>query len=244
MTSKVGALTLPVPEATVPSPFVDPFIDGLLDFLAHCIRDAIGARLTELRTEIVDALPAENLHAFDPRGSWVRRPIPALYLWWSDKGRSKVRQHTLVRHIRERELSLLYVVAPVIYPDGAEVFQGVTAAADAALARASDRGWHPTYRFTEVEPLGTPLVRSLAPPGVLGWQYEGGQNGVLEPVPRRAKGAAATNHVEHCFPALMGTLRIQERVESDDFVDDAGAESEVTISDDGVPYFTRALTAS
>lgn len=246
MTSEVGALTLPVPEdyesvAPAVTPFADPFILGLLDFFGHVIKDAIETRLVQLRpTLITDACPEANRHGFDPRQSFVRLPTPSLFLWWGS-GRSKNIEHSTLRNRRERELSLLYVVAPVKYPDGAEVFAGVTNAVDAALARASDRGWHPTYGFAD-DPVGTPLVRSLAPPGVLGWSYEGGTSGVLEPVPRKRRNADP-NMIEDCFPALQGTVKVVERIECDspDEIEEL-EEGTLTVTSDGVTYFTRVLS--
>lgn len=240
MTSSFGALDLPVPLGIPASPFVDPLIIGLLDLLAFCIKDAIEDRLAQTRTAIADACPVANRFDYDPRQSFVRNPMPALYIWWS--GRSKNVEATTVRNRRDRDLSLLYVAGSVKYPDGAPVFAGVMGAVDAAIAQASDRGYHPNYAFGN-DVLGTPLVLSLAPKGTVGWEYTGGQVGILEPVPRRGR-KADPNALEDCFPALQGTIRVSERRTDSTADDEILGDGTLTITSDGVAYFTRALAAS
>lgn len=242
MTSYLGAAELPVPAGVVGTAFADPMVSALLDFLGHCIKAAVDTRLNQIRTgdaAILDACPEANRHDYDPRQSFVRKPTPALYIWWG--GRSKNVEHSTIRNRRERDLNLLYVCPPVLYPDGGPVFAGLPGAVDAAILEGSDRGYHPTYGY-QGDPAGTVLVRSLAPAGTLGWEYTGGQIGILEPIPRKRRNADP-NHQEDAFPALQGTLRVYElRTDSLADVEELG-DGQITISSDGVPYFTRVLRA-
>lgn len=237
MTSSFGALDLPVALGVPASPFVDPVIVGLLDFLGHCINDAIGDRLSQIRPGLTEACPTANRHAYDPRQSFVRNAMPALYIWWG--GRSKNIEHTMVRNRRDRDLNLLYVCAAVMYPDGAPVFAGVPAAVDAAIAQASDRGYHPTYGT----PPGTLLARQLAPPGRLGWEYTGGQIGILEPVPRRRRNADP-NHQEDTYPALQGTIRVSELRVDSTADDEVLEDGRLVVTHEGFPILERVLSGA
>lgn len=241
MTSSVGAIELPVPADDVATPFVDPMIVGLLDFLGFVVKASIETRLVQIRTTITDACPSANRFDYDPRQSFARdlTKLPALYIWWG--GRSKNVEATTVRNRRERELNLLYVIAPVRYPEGATVFAGALGAADAAICEASDRGYHPAYGFRG-DPAGTLLARSLAPVGTIGWEYTGGQVGILEPVPRKRRNNDP-NMQEDVFPALQGTIRVMERRTDNADQDEDLEDGRLTVTSDGVPYFTRVLTA-
>ncbi len=237
MTSSLGALDIPVSLGASATPFVDPVVMGLLDFLGHCINDAIGDRLSQIRPGLTEACPAANRHAYDPRQSFVRNAMPALYIWWG--GRSKNVEHTVVRNRRDRDLNLLYVCGPVMYPDGAPVLAGVPAAVDAAIAQASDRGYHPTYG----SPPGTLLARQLAPPGQLGWEYTGGQVGILEPIPRRGR-KTDPNHQEDTFPALQGTIKVMELRVDSTAGDEVLEPGSLTITVEDFPILTRNLSGA
>lgn len=239
MTANLGAVELPVPTGAEATPFDDPFITGLLALLGHAIKAEVDARLVQIRTSITDACAIENRFDFDPRSSFVRFPMPALYVWWS--GRSKNIEHSTIRNRRERELSLLYVVAPVLYPDGATAFAGVLGAVDAAICQASDRGYHPTFGY-DGDAVGTPLVTSLAAVGSLAWEYTGGQVGVLEPVPRKRRNADP-NAVEECYPALQGSIKVSE-LRTDSTADEVaiGAGALAITDEEGLAYFDRTLS--
>lgn len=207
--STVGALALPLEPGAQLSPLVDPVVDGLLDFLAFSLREALNPKLARLSPTSADACPPANRHAYEPRTHWVRNAKPALYLWWG--GKSSVGAYSTVYDTRERELSLFYVWEEVVAPSGQDARAGLMAAADAALARASSLRMHPDYGYRGAPP-GTPLAASLARLGLVGWAYRGGQVGIMSPSPGDLRNASAEGAIVRFFPALQATVAVSEKI--------------------------------
>src|SRR6188768_803924 len=110
MSSNVGAVALPLDASDPELAVLDPVCVGIASFLAHFIRAEAGAKLVlQKPTVVTDALPEANVHTFDPGARWVRLPTPALYVWWTNKSQSTVREYSLIHDIRERQLRLMYV---------------------------------------------------------------------------------------------------------------------------------------
>lgn len=209
--SAVGALDLPIAAGTISDALADPVVTGLLAFLGYWIKLELDAKLAVQSPTSADACPTANRYPYDPRGYWVRNAKPALYVWW--KGQSEIVDQTLVYTKRERDLGVFYVFEELVAPDGMVPRAGIIAAVDAAIAKASERGYHPSFSHNGAA-AGTPLHLALASAGMLGWEYRGGSAGWMVPVPDASAraGGAGTGYVQRGFPALDGTIRVWERV--------------------------------
>jgi hypothetical protein len=224
-TSNVGGLVLPLDTTSAEHSVLDPVVVGLADYFAFWIRHELNTKLAQLRPgtgdgAIPDPLPSANVFYVDPQAHWVRDPlkIPALYVWWPRDGRSKVGEYSTVYDKRERDLRLMYVAGRETRPKGALGFSGLPAVVDAILTKASARGRHPEYGYNG-DAFGTPIHRSLAPAGALGWEYTGGYPdfyAVVPNVPKGATGGNASGYEVTGFPVLLGTVHVVEKVLHDD----------------------------
>ena len=213
MSGQVGALVLPVPVAS-PARIVDPVAVGLADFFRYVIRAAIGPAAAAVNATLSDVLPTANVLTHDPAGYWVRGPFPALYLW--PEGDSTVRQHSTVYDVRERRLRLFYVLTEAVGPDGQKLWSGLATAVDAALVRASARGYEPAYSYG-TSLAGTPIAQSLGPLGAVGWEYQGGRPDLAVPVPSASAqaGGPGEGAITRAYPVLFGSVLVRERVLAD-----------------------------
>lgn len=209
--SAVGALDLPIAAGTLADPLADPIVNGLLAFLGYWLKSELDAKLAIQSPTSADACPSANRFPYDPRGYWVRNPKPALYVWW--KGPSEIADQTLVYAKRERDLGVWYVFEELVAPDGLTPRAGIAAAVDAVIAKACDRGYHPSFSYNGAG-AGTPLAYALADKGLVGFEYRGGTAGWMVPVPDASAraGGAGTGYVQRGFPCVEGTIRVWERV--------------------------------
>jgi hypothetical protein len=242
---QVGGLDLPLPTAGDLA-ITDPVLVRLVDYLAFWVTYGIGAKgVLQRPAEITNVLPAGNRFYYDPRGTWVRDPKPAFYLWWPDKQRSKKVSRGLAQAFRERELRLLYVLAEVQYPDGARVYSGLAGAIDALMHQASQEGRHPAYGYGGATP-GTPIAHSIAEPGAFEWEYLGGQPDFLVPRPSPSERQSANGGgvILRGYPVLMGTISVRERIDGDDDAIELMPDVPVTATtEDGLTIIERILPA-
>jgi hypothetical protein len=217
--SYIGPLRIPLRSNGYPSPISDPTITGFLDYFRFWIRHGLGQKIGDPNDTQPDALPEEHLFDFDPGDNWTRLlnsdgdpALPALFLWQAAS--SKPEQHTIVRHKRTRTFRIMYVAKPIDGPEGSPVFSGLGSAIDAILTKAYARGRHPHYGYNG-SARGTSITESL---NLLGWSYEGGQPGMMAPVPGtspRIGGPSGGNQVQY-FPAMLGAMTVVELVEDDE----------------------------
>lgn len=239
MTARVGAQVIPVP-AGAEVRVLDPLVEGLLDYLAWWIVWGFGAQGVRQRptgaTAITNVLPTANRFPYDPRDTWLRDPRPALYLWWPNRQQSRVRRFSATQDVRERQLRLMYALAEVQHPDGARVYSGLVQAIEAIVIQAASDGYHPEYGYSGA-PAGTPIADSLAPLGMVGWEYVGGAPDFIAVKPveaARAVGGPAGGHIHRGFPVYLGVLRVLERIELYATPSEQMPDVATTLTHDGV----------
>jgi hypothetical protein len=243
-TSRVGALTIPITAGTAPAAVDDPFLDGLLSFLAHYIKEALDTRLANVSGYNSDACPAANRFAFSPyerEANFVVRHVPALYLWWD--GRSVPWNPSIVQKGRERNVHAMYVFEERPKEAALDDRRGVFNAVDAAFAKASRNGYHPTWSYNS-RPLGTPLDESWDAPYGVEWEWLGGQGvqriGIddanTRDVGRRVSGRD--------YPAFVAMFRVRELIEGKQLVepDDVLRDYDADLYEDGVQVKDGILT--
>lgn len=216
--SYVGPLRLPILSDGYTSPIYDPTISGFLDYFRFWIRESLMGKIADPNDTQPDPLPEANLFDYDPGDSWVRNvdesdqpALPALYIWQS--GPSRIEDYSNLYEARRRPFRIMYVAKPIFGPAGSPMFSGLGAAIDAILVKAYARGRHPDYSYGGF-PRGTKVTEMLR---LLGWKYEGGQPGVIAPVPETSPriGGPSGGHVSEYFPAMLGAMSVLERVEEE-----------------------------
>lgn len=244
MTYQVGGLEIPLPTAGDLA-ITDPVLVKLVDYLAYWITYGLGAKgVLQRPTEITNVLPAGNRFYYDPRGTWVRDPKPAFYLWWPDGQKSKKTSRGIAQAFRERELRLLYILADVQWPDGARIYSGLADAVDAIMHQASEEGRHPLYGYG-TDPTGTPIAHSIARPGAFEWEYAGGQPRFLVPRPSPSERQSANGGgvIVRGYPVLEGTIMVRERIDGDDDALELLEDVPVGITTEGVTILEGWLPA-
>jgi hypothetical protein len=242
---RVGGIEIPLPTTDADTAIVDPVVAGLLDYFSFWITYGLGGKGIQQRpAEITDVLPMTNRHPFDPRGTWVRDPKPALYLWWPDRSPSKRVKLSTVRVVRERKLQLMYVLAEVQYPDGARVYSGMTSAVDAILMQSSEEQRHPAYGYNGA-PVNTPITQSLAPHGMVEWEYLGGVSdfAAVRPATSPRPGGPAEGNIQRGFPVLFANFKVLEKIEPDSNAVELMPDVPTTITTDGVVVIDNYLPA-
>jgi len=229
MSSSVGAITIPVAAGASLSAATDTIVAGILDFFAFTLKTALDAKLAALVGTSADACPVANRFPYSQGTWWPRNPVPALYVTW--EGKSRPVPDTLVYNKRIRELSVFYVFDEIYAPDGLDAREALMALADSALATASSNGRHPSY----TPPGGTAgqlLSWAIAEPGMLAWEYTGGEYGRMMPVPMsdaKAGGDGEGANVRF-YPCLQGRVEVHERVGLDVSSDPADVNGDTLIS--------------
>jgi hypothetical protein len=242
-TSLVGPLTLPIPAGTAGQRLVDPAVDYLLAFLGWTLRNTLDAKLAT-HTGIVatgatpTAVAVANQFSYsplEPRATKVRLPVPSLWLWWD--GESVSREWTLCKRIRERQYKALWLFPEL--PKGTEMQrrQGLYSAADAAFARAAERGRHPLYSYTDtysgtVYPAGMPIAQMLGDRDAFSWEYIGGM-AVRWGIEDADPDAPGSNVAERCrrdWPGLAAKFRVQELIGADVLEDPADVNRDMQVS--------------
>jgi hypothetical protein len=211
-TSLVGGLTLPVPAGSANSQLEDVTVNGLLSFLAHCLRQDLNTKLANIGGMTAYALASSGAtFPWDPDTHFVRETIPALYLFWP--GTSKIVDDTLVYSRRERPLVAYYVYDEHVGPKGLRARAGLLAAVDASFANAADLGRHPTYSPSGYG-AGASVRNAL---GLLGWSYDGAQKGEMAasiPSTSASAGGPPEGNVKRGYPALRAQFTVWERIDS------------------------------
>jgi hypothetical protein len=259
--SDVASFSLPVPAGAVDADLPDPTIDGLLAYIGFWIKWGLDAKLaTMTRPPVTDACPVASRYGVNPAALVARFNPPALFCWWDDK--SKSGQASTIRLTRERALQVVYIFGLVkaadIQSDSMRiVLRGLISAVDAILFRAFDRKGHTGYA-----PPGFPLDTDIRVALDLNEvTYDGGQEIFLPEFvtasTRQLSGATAAaaskqgKGIQNIYPALRGTVRVQEDVGRDTALDpgDVTPELLATIKgnteggvDDAMEIMQRYLT--
>lgn len=259
----VGPLPLPAPAGTAQAPLVDETVARLIDYCAFWLNDQLNAKIATMTSPSVPkAVPVTtlgasptNVYANPPDALYLKRKLPALFIWWN--GNSKSQWFSTVRRSRVRTLSLLYVFERVKNVDNEAVWAGLTATCDAIMHRAFDRRSHPNYTYpTSGFGPGTD-IRIMN--NWLDVEYNGGSPGFLKETAgesmRQIAGSSgnqrklnAQGGIQAMYPALSATITVEEEVGTDtnfdptDVLHDVG----VTISaaegqDDAEPFLERIL---
>lgn len=231
----VGGLYLPLKSEGYPSPVLDPAVTGLAAFLAFWIRYGLRAKLQDPNENIPDPLPAVNVFPYDPKDNWVRKPTPALYLWWN--GESQRVKLTMVRELRRRTLRLFYVAGEqTVTPNGGRVYSGLPGAVDAILHKAAVAGFHPDYAPDGYQ-RGTQIAEALR---LLSWDYDKGKADFAQAVPNVSPipGGPGGGHTVRGFPVLFGNVVINEEIDQPTASDTEGPQDipfDIRINDPADP---------
>jgi hypothetical protein len=213
--SAVGALELPIAPGAVGDKLADPIIEAVLSFAGFYIKDALDEKLKNILPSglMLDAVPNANRFDFDPlepQGIKVTLPVPCLFVWW--EGISTVMEKTLLYSFRVRNLHLLYVFPEL--PKLSEVKRraGLISSVDAAMHKMSERQLHTSYSYNG-NPAGMGIAQALAPLGVVGWEYVGGQPGRFGIDEGPGADRRVKKHSARDYPALRGVFKIHEKVQ-------------------------------
>jgi hypothetical protein len=223
-TSLTGGLTLPIPAGVANSALNDPTVDGLLAYLAHCLRADLDAKLANIGGMSATAIATGATYPWDPDTHFVRKSIPALYLFWP--GTSKILDETVSYVRRERPLIACYVYDEHVMPNGLLARAGLLAAVDASFAKAAERGRHATHTPSGSVPGGS--VRNAL--GLLGWGYDGAQRGEMAaaiPSTSSTPGGPPEGNVKRGYPCLRAQFTVWERIYDDTSQDPADVTRDI-----------------
>lgn len=225
--SRVGAVQLPLAAGAVGATVADPLVVGLADYLAWHLNNDLSARFgqhyAKTPSYAATAVPPGNAFAYSPLApwaSWVKLPVPGLWIWW--EGEDAQRDWTLVYRVRERELRALYVWDEL--PANAETVRraGIANAVAACLHRACARGRHASYAYG-TSPAGMPLYQALGARGELTVELLGcaaTRFGIGDPA-TVSPGVWPPQKSGQDFPAVAAKIKVQELV-TGDIADDPG----------------------
>ncbi len=232
-TARVGPQTLPVTTAGQDSALRPPIEVGILDFFGYLTKQALDAKLGEMRgpvtsAAITDALPAGHRFPWNHNGTFMRPlpaevalaasegrqpqpPLPAGYCWRVSTQPTAMGA-TLIRRCVEHEIKLHYIFPQLQIPGGFDARSGLMAAvADQASRYFGEafRTRHPNYGYNG-DAAGTPLVRSL---NLVDISLVRAQHGGIAVTPTgSAQGTAGRpgneGHVQRFFPSVEMTLRV------------------------------------
>jgi hypothetical protein len=245
-TGQVGALTLPVPVASpTTAKLTDPVVEAILDYLAWSLNTDLSMRLAQLTGTSTTAVPTANRFTFDPfepRGHSVRRPVPALFVWWD--GTSTPYPFSQLHNGRQRTISVMYIFDEL--PALAEMDRrsGLMAAVEASVVKALDRRHHPSYSYNSM-PLGTPIDESVGDAHQWDVAYLGGQGIQRVGIDDTSTTPALDRPSGRHYPAFVALLRVRELVQP---VQPSAPDGELhdslfTIKNDGVTIMERVLEA-
>jgi len=238
-TSRVGPQTLPLDGDASITQLDDPIVSALLSLLAHVTKATLDPRLANIPSAPADACPVANRFAFDPfdpRANHVRRPVPSLFVWWD--GKSTPWNHTILIKGRIRRIRAMYIYPDLPSQDSLDDRRGLFSTVDAAWAKASERGGHPTWSFNG-KPTGTRLEHSWGYPQRLDWEWIGGQEvrrvGIDARTPEQLKKSGRD------YPGFVALFQVREEIEGRQPVDpdDVTRESTVALWEDDVPILER-----
>jgi hypothetical protein len=254
--STVGPLPIPATAGGANAAFVDKTAADLLAFIASWLQYALKPKTDTMSTPPTSDGPVANKYAFAPSDVYLKRKLPALFVYWN--GRSKFEEWTTVRYMRTREFNVLYVFERVKNPDNVLLWNGLISTVDATLCRAFAKRSKFDFGINGFAP-GTD-VRFMC--NWLGLDYVGGTPGFLQELatdsirqlstaPGRASANKAQGGIQAGYPSFNGIVRIQEEVTDDTLEDpeDVMPDLAVAISgsegyDESVPLLDRVLVAS
>jgi hypothetical protein len=234
----IGPLDLPVPASAADVAIHDPVVRGLADYFRHWLRDGLNGALSNLLGTASDAVPADNVFYWEPasyftrgRGDGAASPVPSLFVW---RMGSKTVRTSITDVLRRSQIGVCWIFDELTLPAAWEDRYGLCPAADALLMAACERAYHPSYGYNG-DAIGTSIAVSLKLAGTYPWlDYEGGQAGMLSPVPQalQAQIRGADQPVVHAFPCIRASLVIHERI--GDFLpldpDEVGRDIQTTIA--------------
>lgn len=241
----VGALDLPIAAGSEGDALTDPVVEGIADFLGWMLRHDLDAKLANLPATSATAVKAANVYTFDPmhpRGHSVKRPVPALYVWWD--GTSSPWPVSQIRTGRKRTIQALYIFNEHPALDEMNKRRGLFAAVDACFARAADQGGHPDYAYGNAEN-GELLRHSIGDDFTWGWRYLHGQEGSIRRVgiddpetdmrPRKRRMSGRD------WPAFLARFEVEEIIQPNTDNATVTADSEIDITNDDFTAVERIL---
>lgn len=211
MSINVGAIALPVAAGTLDTRLVDPAVEGILRYLAHCLKADLNAKLTNMRG--MSATAVAEAYPYDPDTVFVRNKFPALYLWWGGASKASERYTTLAIDVQERQLLGLYLFEEVKAPSGSLARSGILAVAQASIANAMRQRCRADYT-----PIGGTAGQDVRVPlNLVDWSYTGSTKGEMVaaiPATSSQQGGPPEGHVKAGYPALSFGITIYEEVGS------------------------------
>jgi hypothetical protein len=240
----VGTLSLPLPAGAANEPLRDPLLDGLLDYLALWLNKDLNGKLGTMAGSPAEAVPAGRRYPYNPERTFVRNPIPALYLW-RDEGPDGARHDETFTILRPRRISILhglFIFSQQVVPTGAELLAGLRNAVDEIFRAAYEFGYRIDYGYNG-DPLGTPIRKSLK---FDGWHYSGCEGGILWKLPGEAAATAASpgaqgdGAVQRGFPSVRSHWEVHE-MPSTRAPDAALGDRHLTVDGEGIEVFQRLI---
>ncbi len=247
MSSLLGGLTLPIAAGAQNSDLDDPVVSALSEYLRFWLRNELNTKLSNMQGTATDACPSANVFKVDPSTYWSRGPFPALYVWW--EGSSEFQRYSLVYDLRIRKINAMWVYDELLMPEALQPRHGLLNAVDSVFFKATERQRHASFAYGSAAP-GAPLAWSVAAPGLVSFRYDGGQAGVMAPVPDSdpTPGGPGEGQLIRGYPALRGVFTVWERIEPGDTDDESFIEGTLNLDGtdgEGEPddFMSRTLTA-
>lgn len=215
----IGAMALPSPAETIDTALADPVVMGLLDYLAHWLNWGLNAKLVVQIGTSAEAVPALNRFPFDPGRVFVRRALPALYVWCPDAG--ILTEWTTMRRMRTRTIKVQWVFDELASPQGVELRHGLLVAADNLLALAESQDEHQTWPvsgFPDIAP-GESFGRAF---GLRKWVKQAAQFGAMwgVPSPSSLPGGPGDGAAQYGYPTLQTSFLIEELIDRENYTAD------------------------
>lgn len=214
----IGLLDYPVQASGADPAIGDPVLYGLADYFRFWLRDGLNGALATVVGTSDDAVPEANVFFWDPaqyftrgRGDGAANTVPSLFVW---RMGSKIVRSSITDVLRRSQIGVCWIFDELTLPAALGRRYGLAAAADAIFMTACDRTYHPLYGYSG-DAAGTSIAVSLKLGGAYPWlDYEGGQGGLLSPVPQslQAQIRGADQPVVRAFPCLRASLVIHERI--------------------------------
>lgn len=209
MTIDVGAIALPLTAGLTNERLVDPAVEGILRYLAFCIKADANAKLANMAGMSPSAIAAT--YPYDPNSVFVRNTFPALYLWWGGIAKPSAVYSTLAIDVQERQLLGLYLFDETTIPAGALARSGLLASVQASIANAMRQRCRATYT-----PIGGTVGQDVREPlNLVDWAYTGSTRGeMVAAIPSTSPqaGGPPEGHVKAGYPALSFGITIFEQV--------------------------------
>ena len=190
----------------------------------HWLNFGLDARARSMKPKNADMVHVDKdgipdaVFTFDPKTTWVRRTLPAIYVWCP---KAKPEQYTQVRNLMVSEYHVRWYFHPLNVPYGIDNWSGLTSGAQRLMYSANDDYRHETFPPAGLTlpieiPQGANLETSLCLKSIrlletdhgMTWEHPG-----TSVAPGSTLGATTDGARQRGFPTVMAKWEVKEFVE-------------------------------